>query len=230
MSNIESKTNPEKSDKADHSPEKPEETQGSREKILEVAIRLFAEKGLAGTSTREIAKESGANISLISYYFGGKEGLYKAVFREQMLHFQQQAEETIFKNLKKPMTKAVFHEAMSQFVTLILEKRKQDPSMINLMMRERIAGLPYAREAHEEIIAPMAHRLVGLIEEAQKQNIVRSDINPHTFFILMIESIWGYIQMSECQLSFHKAAHKIKKSVEEFKQAVLDIYLRGILK
>lgn len=48
-------------------------------KIIEVATGLFAKYGFDGTSTRDICKAAGVNISLISYYFGGKQELYKRI-------------------------------------------------------------------------------------------------------------------------------------------------------
>jgi len=51
----------------------------SKNKLLHTAFELFALRGLDGVSTREIVKKAGCNIHAISYYFGGKEGLYKAV-------------------------------------------------------------------------------------------------------------------------------------------------------
>ena len=39
-------------------------------KILYSAEKLFADKGFAATSTRDIAKSAGVNVSMISYYFG----------------------------------------------------------------------------------------------------------------------------------------------------------------
>lgn len=52
----------------------------ARNRLLDAALALFAEKGYAKTSTREIAQAAQANIASISYYFGDKEGLYRAVF------------------------------------------------------------------------------------------------------------------------------------------------------
>lgn len=54
----------------------------AEQKIIEVATKLFAKNGFEGASTRDICKEAGVNISLISYYFGGKEGLYKKIVAE----------------------------------------------------------------------------------------------------------------------------------------------------
>lgn len=51
----------------------------TKERILTTAVKLFAQKGFNGTSIREICKEANANICLISYYWGGKEELYRGI-------------------------------------------------------------------------------------------------------------------------------------------------------
>lgn len=51
----------------------------SRKKIINSAILLFANKGFDSTSTREICKHAGVNLSLIPYYFGNKDGLYISI-------------------------------------------------------------------------------------------------------------------------------------------------------
>ena len=56
----------------------------ARERLLQTALKLFAEKGFAKTSTREIVQAAGVNISSIAYYFGDKAGLYRAVFTEPL--------------------------------------------------------------------------------------------------------------------------------------------------
>ncbi|MEY2862216.1 MAG: hypothetical protein RL392_2674, partial [Pseudomonadota bacterium] len=63
-------------------PTKPLRSDGAeaRNRLLDAAMRLFAEHGFAKTSTRDIAEAAQVNISSISYYFGDKAGLYRAVF------------------------------------------------------------------------------------------------------------------------------------------------------
>ena len=56
----------------------------ARARLLNAALRLFAEKGFSNTSTRELATAAGANIAAISYYFGDKAGLYRAAYTEPM--------------------------------------------------------------------------------------------------------------------------------------------------
>lgn len=52
----------------------------ARGRLLDAAMALFAEKGFAKTSTREIAQAAQVNVASISYYFGDKAGLYRAVW------------------------------------------------------------------------------------------------------------------------------------------------------
>ena len=47
----------------------------SRSKILNASAQLFVKNGYDGTSVRQIAKEAGVNIAMISYYFKSKEGV-----------------------------------------------------------------------------------------------------------------------------------------------------------
>ncbi len=65
-------------------PHPPADTEDARQRLLLAALRLFAEQGFAKTSTREIAAAAQVNVGAISYYFGDKQGLYRAVFTEPM--------------------------------------------------------------------------------------------------------------------------------------------------
>jgi AcrR family transcriptional regulator len=50
---------------------------------------LFAEFGYDGVSMRQIGTEAAAQIALITYYFGSKDGLYRAVFENRILPFNE---------------------------------------------------------------------------------------------------------------------------------------------
>src|SRR5439155_20721176 len=67
-----------------------------REEILEAAVVEFAERGLHGASTEEIAKRAGISQPYIFRLFGSKKDLYKAsvarCFRETLETFQRAAE------------------------------------------------------------------------------------------------------------------------------------------
>jgi AcrR family transcriptional regulator len=51
----------------------------SRQRIVVSALEVFGRYGFDGASTRLLAREAKVNLAAIAYYFGGKEGLYRAV-------------------------------------------------------------------------------------------------------------------------------------------------------
>jgi AcrR family transcriptional regulator len=58
----------------------PPSVDGSKEKLLASAERLFADRGFNGVSVRDIASQAGVNSALVAYYFGNKRGLLSAVY------------------------------------------------------------------------------------------------------------------------------------------------------
>lgn len=61
-----------------------QEATETRERILEVAQRLFAERGLDATSVRDITAAADCNVAAVNYHFGGKENLYLESFRAML--------------------------------------------------------------------------------------------------------------------------------------------------
>jgi AcrR family transcriptional regulator len=70
--------------------EKNSETKESRDRILESAERVFAEKGFDGARVDEIARLAGVNKALIYYYFKSKDEILDVLFQKLI--------EKIFKN------------------------------------------------------------------------------------------------------------------------------------
>jgi AcrR family transcriptional regulator len=64
-----------------------------RVNILEAAEKLFSELGYEGASTRQIAKEAGANMAMINYYFGSKEGVFVEIMSQRIADFKNQLHE-----------------------------------------------------------------------------------------------------------------------------------------
>lgn len=59
--------------------ERQRDPERTKARILDAALSEFAAKGYAGARVSAIADRAGVNKQLISYYFGGKEGLLRAV-------------------------------------------------------------------------------------------------------------------------------------------------------
>jgi TetR/AcrR family transcriptional regulator len=56
----------------------------TKEKLLETATGLFAERGYDGVSIRDIAKASGCNLGAVTYHFGSKEALFGTVVETRL--------------------------------------------------------------------------------------------------------------------------------------------------
>ena len=56
-----------------------------RDKLLDAAEKLFAEKGFDGTSVRDITAEAKCNVAAVNYHFGGKDNLYTETFRRKLI-------------------------------------------------------------------------------------------------------------------------------------------------
>ena len=108
----------------------------SRDRILKAAIRLFAKKGYNGTSVRDIVKEAGINISMISYYFNGKKGILEEIIRNIHRDFDAtMGNETGTMNtdqaiMEKLETVLVFLAERTDEVTILVNEVKRDDEVL----------------------------------------------------------------------------------------------------
>jgi TetR/AcrR family transcriptional regulator, regulator of cefoperazone and chloramphenicol sensitivity len=100
----------------------------TRRRILQTAIELFATEGYEGTSTRLLAERAGVNLPAIQYYFGSKEGLYRAAVARISEEIDAQmgpARERAMSALEKPSLGrrelcGLLCDLLDAFVTLVL--------------------------------------------------------------------------------------------------------------
>jgi AcrR family transcriptional regulator len=197
--------------------------------LLNAAAKLFSRHGLEKTSTRDLAKESNSNISLISYHFGGKVGLYKEVIREFALEIQKDVTEMFAEYENKALTKELFVEQVSMIVEHFILMRRNNPEICLMLAREKLEGLPLSKDVHEEIFFPLGQKFISLIVRAQKKNIVRNDIHPPLFFMLLIEGLFGFFEALNCETSLRNEYANFEDDTNLLKEQILRIYLQGAL-
>jgi TetR/AcrR family transcriptional regulator len=204
--------------------------QTAKQDILSHARSLFAKKGFDGVSVREIAKESGQNISMISYYFGSKEGLYKEIISDHMLKVGGAVHKLFASDPNKEMTAKSFKAEIRSLANIIISMKAENPDMMSIMMRERVNGLPFARDLHEQAIGPIAEQVIEVFKEAQKKKIIRSNFDPGSFLGILFEAIIGYMVSYECGLRAFKRGFELPKDKEKFLDFLTDLFLEGIMK
>jgi AcrR family transcriptional regulator len=201
----------------------------SRKCIIYAAAKLFARLGLDKCSTREIAKESDSNISLISYYFGGKEGLYKEVMRDHALEIKDSVQKIIQHAEDNPRTKESFMTEVGLMIENMIWFRVNFPEMSKIFAREKLAGFPHAKEIHSEIFYPMVSKFFEIFKSGQANGYVKADINPALFFIALSEGIWGFFEILDCETELRKDCDELIKDHENLKNQIMKIYLTGVL-
>jgi AcrR family transcriptional regulator len=140
-----------------------------RQAILEAAEKLFCETGYEGTSTRQIAKESGANMAMINYYFGSKEGVFVEIMNERIAGFASQLK---IINEDKISALEKLHRVIEGYVNRILN----NTAFHKMMHRE--LSLTQRPAMYDKIKVAMSHNMqlidriiTGGIEDGTFNNV-----------------------------------------------------------
>jgi len=102
----------------------------TRERVLDAAEALFAERGFAGTALRDVAQAAGLRIPSLYNHFSGKEALYEAVLERGLrpaLELLEQAE-------------AATPENRPEFVERVLGALGRRPAVARLVQHEVLTG------------------------------------------------------------------------------------------
>ena len=149
-----------------HSPEKPaallpaqERGALARQQLILHATRIFSSKGFAGASTREICAAAGVNLAAIRYYFGNKEGLYRAALTEPIHFIAEQ-----LGNFDDPALP--FPQAIRQVLAPLLDLTQKDAyeqQVTRLHVRETLEPSDIFREVVTTHILPLHNALAALL-------------------------------------------------------------------
>jgi AcrR family transcriptional regulator len=139
----------------------------TRERLLETAERLFAEKGFDATAVRVITAEAGCNLAAVNYHFGGKDQLYEEIFRRRLGVIRAQRLASIRGVVSEG--RASLEILLREFATTFLEPFMQaaDGQMWQrLLWREMVE--PHLRQGlfAEEIITPVHEELAAALVPA----------------------------------------------------------------
>jgi AcrR family transcriptional regulator len=133
--------------------------QEARNRLLEAALALFADQGFAKTSTREIAQAAKVNIASISYYFGDKAGLYRAVWLDPRCNPEIHPTDFEGTDLSLP-------DALTGMLHGFVEPLKQGDLMrqcMKLHFREMLEPTGVWQEEIDTHIKPAHMALVGVV-------------------------------------------------------------------
>jgi AcrR family transcriptional regulator len=141
--------------------------------ILAVAMREFADKGLAGARIDAIAAATRTSKRMIYYYFGSKEGLYVAVL-EQAYRGIRSIEADLHLSDLAP------EAALRALVARTVDYQRDNPDFIRLVMNENIHRGEYLAQSKtiQQLNVPAIDSLRALYERGVVAGVFRKDIDP----------------------------------------------------
>jgi AcrR family transcriptional regulator len=149
------------------------DAEASRADILAAATREFSEKGLSGARVDSIADRTKINKRMIYYYFGSKEGLYRAVLERSYGHIRM-SESAVELDSLAP------EEALRQHVRHTFDYHNMHPDIVRLVMNENIhqaahiGELASIRTRNRAVIKTMR----SILDRGIASGVFRSDIDP----------------------------------------------------
>ena len=162
----------------------------SRERLLVAAREVFAKRGYDGATVKELADAAGVNISLVSYYFGGKEGLYKSCIEEAGRDRLAVAERI----LKKPESIEDFRVRLTLFVEEFFAYHLREKNLCTILSRECLSDNPNTRELFRDTFLKAGEKLRDFFAAAQKSGLLRQDFDPFVLNYLFFGAIKSAVQ------------------------------------
>lgn len=147
----------------------PQDSDRTKQRIIDAAGRLFAEKGLHGATVREIVAAAETHLSALNYHFTDKQRLYDAVLEvalrsPQTNGFIDGCRSTCGTDSPDP---GVFRERLYGFLTAISQDYAVDGGWQGkLVVRECLDPSPVFREKFGAIFHPVVTMTRGLFAQA----------------------------------------------------------------
>jgi len=196
---------------------KKEDNKSSEEKVLDAALKEFAEHGYAGARVDSIAERAKVNKAMIYYHFESKEKLYERILKD--------ITDNIFSQIRDAAVGEgdpleVFYSIINRYMKML---SSFDGKIFQIMLREIASGGKHFRKiAIPNLAVPVFSLVEPLIKSAQEQGRMR-DVNPYYTFM---QIIGGIIFFNIIRIPIEGSA--LEKTV--FKDGYLDEYSENLFK
>lgn len=196
----------------------------TKERILQVAISEFSEKGLDGARVEQIAKQADINMRMIYHYYENKEKLYIAAL-ERVYSDVRQAELSLnIENLRPDM-------AFRTLIRFTFDHFQRHTDLVNLVMGENLLQARYLKQSQlvPQMTARLREEVAATLQRGQKSGQFREDIDAQQFWFTMFSLCWvpvanRYTMSWTLQTDLQNSAWK-----EQTKLHIEDILLNYLL-
>ncbi|RCV59247.1 TetR/AcrR family transcriptional regulator, partial [Marinitenerispora sediminis] len=152
----------------------------TREEILDVAVREFAERGYAGARVDEIAARTRTTKRMIYHYFGGKEQLYVRVLERVYTRIRQAERELDATGLEPA-------EAVRHLAELSYDQQTSDPDLVRLVSVENVhRGRHLAKsEVLADLGSPVIDLIADVLRRGRERGVFRADADAVDLYMVI---------------------------------------------
>ena len=180
----------------------------TREKILKAAARVFAEEGLAGSTTRAIAKAAGVNEVTLFRHFGTKDRLITAVIGQNFAD-KEEANSSYSSDLE-----ADLFDFANRYEGRLTENLP--------LIRTMLAEIHHHREQENNVLHSIFRPMrAGLVERLERADL-RPGLTPEMAADLFAGMIFAGV------LRRSKPAASFEYSSEQYRRAAVAILMGGM--
>lgn len=185
--------------------------------LISTATRLFAERGLNGVSIRELSTAAGVSISMISYYFDGKEGLYSSVLQEQFSCFDYM--KTIQERDCAPLDK------IEEYIRWSIQRNRDYPFLLRYYTSELTNPTRFFGAIVQPALEKALHILIEIIKEGIDKKQFRAELNPEDTALAMAGMVNYYFLST---LATQEFINHSPERDEELIRHYMDIFTKGL--
>jgi AcrR family transcriptional regulator len=194
---------------------------GTRERIIEAALRAFAGAGFEGARTRDIAAAAGVNQGLITYHFASKGELWKATV-ERIFEQARQAFTAPLQMLGDVDPATRLRLIVRQFVRF----SAAHPELHRLIVEEGKSDSPRHRWLVDRHIRPLFEGTLAIIRQAQSDGVLADVAPEHLCYIFLGAAAHIFTVAPE----YHRLTGKdplSAASIEAHAEALVELLLRS---
>lgn len=152
-----------------------------REQLLDNAVLLFAEQGVAGTSLHNIARKTAVTPAMLHYYFKNREALLDAIAEERLKPIVQSVWQTVEGNGDD------LNSVIGSIVHQLLIVAQHNPAFPSLWAREIVHAKGAFRERLFHFLpVEKMDRFASLVRSGQQSGLIHPAIQPRLLFLSLI--------------------------------------------
>src|SRR3954467_4224453 len=197
-----------------------------REHILDAAIQTFAKHGFSGTTTREIARESGVSEAMLFKHFATKDELYKAILDAKACQGEMQFPWTENDELKDALEKKDDYAVFYNLALNAMNKHQSDVGFLRLLFYSALEEHELAQRFFLEFVSRVYNFIGNYIEQRQTDGAFR-ELDPK----IAVRAFLGMmIHHSLNNILWDKNRVLLNISNDEAARYFAEIFLKGVQK